>query len=249
MGLTEFKIVKNTYTVTGVEERMRKYDTLTLYGNYYGAPILTGTGTDATVSLPFGIDAKGLYRAVDMKYIDDLHAIFGDSAAAGTTYTMRNDIDMETAINRLTTNQTFNAGTGGRIVLDGNEKTLTVRLGGTGASTTGLFGTVNGKFTIQKLDVKVAQWNITNFTSAHVDHGILIGLTNGTTTDIVIDQVHVDMNEQPGTEAINQFNLAGGLIGYTAEGNATITKSSVFDINMDFTADKNQCLRRIGRLF
>ena len=233
----------NMVVSTGFDsDEMDKIDTVTLFASYYGAIIHTGMTGVTEPTLPIGLDPFSLYTADDMKYIDELHTIFGDSGTAGTTYTMKNDIDMgATAINRLTNNETFNAGTGGRIVLDGNGKTLKVKVGAAEDGATGLFGEVQGKFTIQKLNVNVVEWRIRSNADVSA-HGILIGRTSGTTTNVVIDQVHINMNKQPGTEANGWWGLAGGMIGYAVQGNLSITKSSVFDIDWNMTSDKNHSL-------
>jgi hypothetical protein len=116
----------NTLVSAGYDaDELGKIDTITLFASYYGAIIHTGKTGDTEPTLPIGLDPFSLYTKEDMTYIDELHAIFGDSGGAGTTYTMRNDIDMGAGfINRLTNNEFFNAGTGGRIVIDGGEDTL-----------------------------------------------------------------------------------------------------------------------------
>ena len=239
-GLSNLGVVVAGYNQTA----MNAYDTITLYGNYYGVPILTGATGTTPATLPIGIDAKGLYAANDMKYIDELHTIFGDSAGAGTTYTMRNNINMGAAINRLTNTENFDAGTGGRIVLDGGGKSLTVSIGGGTPNSTGLFASVQGKLGIQNLDVNVAGWGYNPDGVSWSAIGILVGLAR-VGSNIVINDVHVDLNSQPGTSNSTSWMLLGGMIGYVESGAttaATITKSSVTEVNINLTGNINHSI-------
>ena len=226
VGLTEFKIVKDTYVATGVEERMRKLDTITLYGNYYGAIIHTGTGTDASVSLPFGIDAKGLYAEYDLVNVDELEVIFG----AGQTYTMGQDITMSDTVYKTVvgSNNTAVAGSQFAGTLDGDGKTIKkLRLIGEGGDRRmGIFARLGGGAGVKNLSVELGA-NITVSTQDFKGVGIIAGDTS-TAGTMTIDNVHVDFKGF--SVALTNSNFVGGLVGNTVGGSTVnISKSSVLD--------------------
>ena len=208
VGLTEFKIVKNTYTA-GVEARMRKYDTLTLYGNYYGAPILTGVTGDTSISLPFGINAKGVYTHRDLAYMDNLQTLFGN----GKTYTMKNDIIMDNTI--IPVNELVD-GTW-RSTFDGGGKTISnykITHGATNSATpSGFFGITGSGAGIKNFRLILGA----NISATQRYAGVIVGLV---TRNLSIDNVHVDYNGKAWNANVTVANH-GTLVGRVFSGSTT----------------------------
>ena len=222
-GLSELGIIVAAYDQTV----MSAYDTITLIGSYYGAPILTGAAGSTAATLPIGIDAKGIYAENDLAYVDELETIFG----AGKTYTIRNDILMSNTVYKtvIGSNNTAVAGSQFAGTLDGGGKTIkNLRLvGQAGDKRMGIFARLGNGAVVKNLSITLGA-NITVSTASYKGVGIIAGDTS-TAGTMTISNVHVDFNGK--SVALNQKNFFGGIVGDARTGaTVNISKSSVIDI-------------------